>query len=334
MKTLNIVYLITHTKRLECNSPPYYYIGSKYKWKGEGSYYGSSSDPLLNSADPNDLDFKILAVLDSNCKITLLEMERQFQKEHNVISDLNYFNKCYANSEFWKEEVRIKATLKFQAKANSLSPEGILWKHVWAAIPRKPLSEEAKRTQQLKRKASLSKTLLCGKTVAQVAAERTHETLSRADENGVTGYQKQAEKLKVTLAQIGDDGLTFAQRRGKKKIKQTSVGGLLFNSYREALRELDISNRTLKGLRNGVIYKETYDKFLQKYGEDFVNQFELLAHTDKHSFDIEGIPFTNIPEAVKALGISKSTIDAYKRDRRVTKGIAEALARFNSVENE
>lgn len=93
---MNIVYKITHTKRLIDNTPPYYYIGSKYCWKGDGTYFGSSTDSRMKYANKEDLLFEILCVCLSNDRNDLLDLEKTIQIDNCVLKDQEYFNKSIA----------------------------------------------------------------------------------------------------------------------------------------------------------------------------------------------------------------------------------------------
>lgn len=125
----NIIYKITYKPHLHTDFPKYY-IGSKYKWKG--NYYGSVSSTQKfhftqgqklsewwKTRDTNDFLFEILVDLgEESSKDELIERERQIQLDLNVKS-AEYFNQCVANKGFFScvksEETRKKMSESLKA---------------------------------------------------------------------------------------------------------------------------------------------------------------------------------------------------------------------------
>lgn len=137
-----IVYMVTYLPNVEISTPPYFYIGSSFRWKS--NYYGSvSSKKALwctngvslkqwwkdtRKSSPSDFHIEVLWVGDENTtKETLLEEERFFQDSYQAIESNCYFNNAYANENFHslhrckRTHDKISKSLKEYYK----TPEGI-----------------------------------------------------------------------------------------------------------------------------------------------------------------------------------------------------------------
>jgi hypothetical protein len=123
---MNIIYKITYLPHVYNNTPPFYYIGSKYNYKN--NYYGS---PSSNQKDwytedlsirewwkkeiKNNKDrfkFEIISVLSETITPEMLvEEEKKIQLEKNVRESVEYFNKSVATSG-WVSVPRTDKTKK------------------------------------------------------------------------------------------------------------------------------------------------------------------------------------------------------------------------------
>lgn len=110
---MNILYKITYLPHLENNTPPYYYIGSKFNYKGK--YFGSPSSNQkdwftedLSIAEwwkkeisENKKNFTFEIIEDCGDEITphfLVEKEKMLHLSLNVKHDIQYFNKSIATT--------------------------------------------------------------------------------------------------------------------------------------------------------------------------------------------------------------------------------------------
>ena len=108
---MEVIYKMTNLSRLENNTPPYYYIGSKTNCTFDGSfiydkkgkiYLTSSKSKLLKEHIKNDkLIFEILVIKPNDSIIDITEYERIEQLKINKETwNLEYYNKAYAISGF------------------------------------------------------------------------------------------------------------------------------------------------------------------------------------------------------------------------------------------
>lgn len=110
--TMNIIYRITYKPHLKNNTPPYYYIGSKYDY--DEKYMGSPASKQqdwytgeLSISDwwkketrdnPQDFLFEIIETYDEHTSQELVEEEKRIQLELDVRVGEDYFNKSIATS--------------------------------------------------------------------------------------------------------------------------------------------------------------------------------------------------------------------------------------------
>ena len=93
---MDIVYLITNKTKNK------FYVGSKKDWKGDDSYWGSSSNKdFWKDFETDEFVFEVLFEVerDEENPKKLLEEERKEQIKRNVLSD-SYYNKCIHNVGF------------------------------------------------------------------------------------------------------------------------------------------------------------------------------------------------------------------------------------------
>lgn len=122
---MNIIYRVTYLPHLKNQTPPYYYIGSKYNYIKE--YLGSPSskqkdwytgdltiskwwkEKVKNNKD--DFYFEIITEYDELTPNKLVEEEKKIQIHLNVKNSEDYFNKSIATSG-WVSTPRTNATKK------------------------------------------------------------------------------------------------------------------------------------------------------------------------------------------------------------------------------
>ena len=171
------MYKITHTKRLEENNPPYYYIGSKYHWKGEGTYYGSSSDERLSKADRDELQFEILCVCLTDDVSELQHIEKDIQIDNNVLKSPEFFNRNIACTSMYLPWNINKRVEKFKKKANSVAPSGELYKDIWGRKAQESIKNSyvdgipMTKVIGQKVKEKLTEIQPCGRSKAQIIFE-------------------------------------------------------------------------------------------------------------------------------------------------------------------
>jgi len=107
---MHILYKITYLPHVENNTPPFYYVGSKYNY--DGKYMGSPASKQsdwytggLSIADwwkqqvrnnPQNFKFEIVADYDDVQPQDLVEHENELQLRLNVKDSDEYFNKAIA----------------------------------------------------------------------------------------------------------------------------------------------------------------------------------------------------------------------------------------------
>jgi len=123
---MHIIYKITYLKHLRNNTPPFYYIGSKYNYTGK--YYGSPSSKQkdwftegLSVSDwwkkevrnnPGEFSFEVMEVLPDNITPqVLVEEEKTTHLKYDVSKSELFFNKSIATSG-WVSAPRTEKTKK------------------------------------------------------------------------------------------------------------------------------------------------------------------------------------------------------------------------------
>lgn len=115
MRMKNVIYKISYIPHIKNNTPPYYYIGSKYNYMGEDTYYGSPSSQFPDwytngqsiaswwketvKSNPELFKFEVLEEVDDSNPKDLAYIEEQYHRELDVTSKY-YFNSCIANGNF------------------------------------------------------------------------------------------------------------------------------------------------------------------------------------------------------------------------------------------
>jgi hypothetical protein len=161
---MNIIYKITYLPHLKNQTPPYYYVGSKYNYGG--NYLGSPSSKQKDwytgefticewwkkkiKENKNDFLFEIIFQYDEITPIELVEEEKIYQLNLDVKNSEEYFNKSIATTGW----VSIPRTDETKEKIREIT------KHYWdknseeSIERRKKLSERNKKvkSKELKEK--------------------------------------------------------------------------------------------------------------------------------------------------------------------------------------
>jgi hypothetical protein len=109
---MNIIYKVTYLPHLKNQTPPYYYVGSKYDYNG--NYFGSLSSKQeewytegLTICDwwkkqikenTDNFLFEIIFQYDEITPVQLVEEEKKYQLELDVKDSKEYFNKSIATT--------------------------------------------------------------------------------------------------------------------------------------------------------------------------------------------------------------------------------------------
>lgn len=137
---MHVIYKITYLPHLITQTPPYYYIGSKFNY--DGKYMGS---PASNQMDwyteemsiknwwktqifdkPKDFLFEVLEVVNTDSPQFLVEIEKDYHIKLDVRHSVDYFNKSIATSG-WVSSPRTDLTKELASKKTSEywnSPDG------------------------------------------------------------------------------------------------------------------------------------------------------------------------------------------------------------------
>lgn len=94
---MDVVYLITNKTKNK------FYVGSKKNWKGEGTYWGSSSnEDFWKDFKTDEFIFEVLFEVerDNNNPKKLLNEEIKELIKRDVLKDKSYYNKCIPNVGF------------------------------------------------------------------------------------------------------------------------------------------------------------------------------------------------------------------------------------------
>lgn len=161
---MNIIYKITYLPHLKNQTPPYYYVGSKYDYKE--NYWGSPSSKQKDwyteefgisewwkkkiKENKNDFLFETIIQYNEITPIELVEEEKKYQLKLDVKNSEEYFNKSIATTGW----VSVPRTEETKEKIRQITKN--YWnKNTEKSIERrKKLSEENKKvkSKELKEK--------------------------------------------------------------------------------------------------------------------------------------------------------------------------------------
>jgi len=153
--TKHIIYKITYIPHKKAGKKPYYYIGSKYNYKG--NYYGSLSSKQKSwysgedsisvwwkkqvKNNPKNFKFEIIKYFDNISTNDLVSEEKKIHLKYDVTHSDEYFNMSMATLGFvsCKKTNVTKKIMSEKTKAFWDSPDG--------NAKRKRLSERNKKTK-------------------------------------------------------------------------------------------------------------------------------------------------------------------------------------------
>jgi len=333
---LHIVYLITHKERFKNNTPPYYYVGSKYNWMGDGTYYGSSTHPIMKSAKKEDLDFEILFWFDECTHQYLIDTEKRTQYNLNCVYDMKYFNMAYACTSVTSDKEKIKRRVDaFKKIANTVLDSGLKISQVWAQKAKQTWDE--KDASGLTRRESSSKYRRewmlsqqpCGKTLAQIIQEKTISTNNLVGEDGLTGYQRQGKKLSKWLQEVDQiTGLKNSELRVKNNpiLKRVEVLGVCFYSKTDACNFLGIKKTALDNILKGKATVLTYNKLINVFSKEYLDiHFVKAPLSNCEPISICGLDFTSKREASNFFSFPKTSFEKFVKTGKPNKAIKKIL---------
>lgn len=327
---MNIVYLLVHKIRLEENNPPYYYIGSKWKWRGDKSYISSSRSEIVKDSDPSDIILTPIWFSDSCTKEELLEKEKEFQLAHNVIKNKLFFNGNIANSLVFAPESRIKATESFKKKAWSKTEDGRLFKDVWSdRVTQVKKERYSKEFLSEMGRLNMQKITQSGKTVCEVVHEGMMGTMSKIGDDGLTGFQRAGKALGVRLQEVNEtSGLTFAEQLryfGTEKTRFTKFGFTFF-SKASASSMLSVDNSTIDRIVSGSCSRRVYEKLTEVFGvEAVVKEDLLICSPGSSAINICGKLFGSFEEFRKVTGVTRWATEQFSKTSIPNKKLRKAM---------
>lgn len=335
---LNIVYLLIHKQRLEENNPPYYYIGSKMRWKGQGSYYSSSREAFMKDVYPEDLVFTPIWTSEDCTHVELLEKEKEYQLKHDVIKNPLFFNRNIANSLMF-QEVDIEARIaKWKLKAEAVNEDGIKNSVVLAAKGRE-VTRQRYTPEQLSdiQRAKMYKQTDTGELLKDVVFRKMMETSSKIGEDGLTGFQRGGIKVKETLSEVTGSGLTKAQMRAYYGTKNSKITlfNITFFSSTQACNFFNFDAGTLRRITSkGMCSKETYSVICNLLGEDYMSQFQLVIKNPGNGvpFIVCGKYFTDILQFCTELAVHQETANKFVKNGIIGRRMKQALVEYFGFE--
>ena len=339
---MNVVYLITHEERLRNQTPPYYYIGSKKNWKGEGTYYGSSRHPKLKYADKTKLKFEILLYWNECTSPFLLEREFEVQRNFDVVSNPEYFNLAYACTTLYLGTSIERRVISFKNTANSLAPCGRKFSEIWAEKAHeslgwdKPDEDGVTYRQKLSEKKKswmLSVDGETGRTIAQSIQDKTRATNLQIKPSGKTGYQEQGEKLSAYLHSIDTvTGKKQSELRGCNR-KTIELIGVCFYSLKDAEKFFGTSCTGIEAIKENKVTKRLYKKILKVLDKELVDKHIDLQETSScEEITICGKTYNSKLNARNIIGIARSAFDNLVLRGKLTKKVQSKLIDYFGVE--
>jgi len=339
---MNVIYLITHEERFKNQTPPYYYIGSKKNWKGEGTYFGSSRHPKLKYADKTKLKFEVLLYWDECTSPFLLERELEVQRHFDVVANPEYFNLAYACTTLYNGTTIERRVDAFKRTANSVAPCGKKFSEIWSEKAQEALGwdvpDEAgltyrQKVADAKKSWMLSVADDTGKTIAQKIQEKTRATNLKVKESGKTGYQEQGEKLSQYLQSI--DPVTGRKRSELRKgnNKPIELIGVCFYRMKDAERFFGISDTGILAIKDNKVTKRLYKKILKVLDKELVDRYIEVNETKScNPVSICGKTFSSKLNARTTIGMAQSAFENLVLRNKLTNKVKRTLISYFGVE--
>lgn len=330
---MNIVYLLVHKIRHEENNPPYYYIGSKLNWKGEGTYYSSSRAEFMKDAYPGDLIFTPLWCSDDCTHFELLEKEKEFQISHDVIKNPLFFNRNIANSLMFQSVNEEQRVARFKIKASEINSDGIRNSVAWAAKGREVIkSRYSKEFISERHRNKMNSPLESGELLKDLVWRKMMETSSIVGEDGLNSFQRGGLRIKEVLSEVTASGLTKAQMRlyyGTKSGK-FEIFNITFFSVAQACRFLECDKGLVRRLRDGWCSQDTYNKLCRTLGADYMENFKLrIKNPGKDTLVVLcGKEFMSYQKMGKELNLRAWSMTKFSQTGEITKTMKKAMISY------
>ena len=334
---MNIVYLLVHKVRLEENNPPYFYIGSKKNWKGEGSYKSSSRHDIVLNGYSDDLLITPLWVSEDCSHIELLEKEKEFQLKHDVLKNPKFFNRNIANSLMFAEDIDRKANARkakitYKRNAVKLNEQGIPYGKVWSDATRATILKRYTKEERSKwAKDAQYKVHESGYLVKEVVHRKMMESMSAVDESGLTGFQRAGEKLSEVLNTVVIEGTDITKGKLRQYFGYESTRFTMFNfcffSTKHATELIGIDIGTLARVRSGKCSEVTYQKLCNVFGKDSVDSenIKIKNQWTKDPLYICGHCFGTYENLKEELGVTYWAVEQLAKTGRPNKKLKKAL---------
>jgi len=325
---MHIVYLLIHKVRLEENNPPYYYIGSKRNWKGQGTYYSSSRRDFMKTAYPEDLVLTPIWTSE-DCSLTELhEKEKEFQIKHDVIKNPLFFNGNIANSYMYditpeSLEKRIKSFLEV---ANQVDENGVKNSLKWSMKARESLNSPEKKLEisenSRKRMLSPSKENP-NKLLKDLVWERMMETSLRVGDDGLNSFQRGGLKIKETLAKELPSGIKLSEQRvyyGNDRCR-FELFDICFFNRQQAAKLFGVEADTIDRLREGWCSTTTYNKVCEVLGSDYLHRFKIRIKNPGSDYSVVvcGETFESLADFKRKLKAPHTATDRFSVDGIISK---------------
>lgn len=334
---MHIVYLLIHKVRLEDNNPPYYYIGSKRNWKGQGTYYSSSRIDFMKTAYPEDLVLTPIWCSEDCTTKELHEKEKEFQIKHDVIKNPLFFNRNIANSYMYDItpetlEKRIKSFLKV---ANQLDENGVKNSLKWAMKARESLNSPEKKLKisenSRKRMLSPSKENP-NKLLKDLVWERMMETSLRIGDDGLNSFQRGGLRIKETLAKELPSGIKLSEQRvyyGNDR-SRFELFDICFFNRQQAAKLFGVEANTIDRLREGWCSTPTYNKVCEVLGSDYLHRFKIRIKNPGSDYSVVvcGETFESLQDFARKLGVTGWAKERFAKDGFQTKKMKDSMVRY------
>jgi hypothetical protein len=223
---MNIIYKISYLKHIKNNTPPFYYIGSKYNYKGK--YYGSPSSKQKDwytgnlsikdwwkseiKNDPENFLFEIIQIFPNDITPKMLvEEEKKIHLKFNVLKNNVFFNKSIATTG-WVSVPRTDETKDLLSK---------ITREYW-----KQDTEEVKLRKE--------KIIQYNNSESSEKIKKTR--LSNPDKFIMTEDKKL--KLSIKIKENWNNGVY--DLRKKREERKISIKGKVYENAKEASKELKI----------------------------------------------------------------------------------------------
>jgi hypothetical protein len=218
---MNIIYRITYLPHLKNQTPPYYYIGSKYNYNK--NYWGSPSSKQKDwysdnmsikewwkikiKNNINDFSFEILEEYNNMNASELVLEEKKIQLQFNVKNNDEYFNKSIATSGW----VSVPRTKDSKEKISNIT------KKYWSDN-----SDKAKQRRELLSQRN-----------KQTKSQQMKEKWKNPSEKMIKGFEKFIEKSKSKEK-------PWLKCSRNKKSKKIYADGVIYENAHKASLDIGI----------------------------------------------------------------------------------------------